>query len=201
LSAVVFAGLGALVAGGALTGFDQWACDHHMPLAGGVSAGPPTLLESLVPLYHAMWQPVGVAVTQIVTLPGQVVISFLLVAAAAWRLRAPVWVVAWFAATSVEFVIRHVLTRPALYRSGVHITAFDSSWPSGHALRCALVAAVLAAAWPRARMALAAWLIASAVLLELAGFHAPTDVLGGLLLALLAWRAAGAGAARSLRHP
>ena len=199
LYAFLFAALGTLVAAGALNPFDQWACDHLMPLAGGTSGGPPTVLESLVPLFHASWHPVGVAVTQIVTLPGQVLISFALVAAGAWKLRAPAWVVAWFGATAVEFVIRHVLTRPSLYRGGVRVTAFDSSFPSGHALRCALVAAVLAAAWPRARTALAAWLVASAVLLELAGFHALTDVAGGLLLALLACGAVRS--ARTLRHP
>ena len=186
MSAAAFAALAALVAAGALTGFDQWACDHLMPFAGGTSGGPPTVLESLVPLFHASWQPAGVALTQIVTLPGQVVISFAIVAVAAWKLRAPVWIAAWFGAVAVEFVLRHVLTRPALYRDGVHITAFDSSWPSGHALRCAIVAAALAVAWPRARTALAAWLVAAAVLLELAGFHTPTDVAGGLLLALVA---------------
>lgn len=189
--AAAFAALAGLVASGALNGFDQWACDKLMPLAGGSSGGPPTFLESLVPLYHATWHPVGVAVTQLVTLPGQVVISFALVALGAWRLRAPVWIAAWLGATTVEFAIRHVLTRPALTRGGVHVVAFDSSWPSGHALRCAIVAVVLAAAWPRARTALVAWLVASAVLLELAGFHTPTDVAGGLLLALL-----GAAAAR-----
>jgi undecaprenyl-diphosphatase len=199
---VAFAALGALVAAGALTGLDQWACDHLMPFAGATSAPPPTVLESLVPLYHALWQPAGVAVTQVVTLPGQVLISFAIVAAGAWKLRAPAWIVVWVGAVAVEFVLRHVLTRPALYRDGVHITAFDSSWPSGHALRCALVAAVLAAVWPRARTAIVAWLVAAAVLLELAGFHTPTDVAGGLLLALVACGAVGvAGAARALREP
>ena len=198
LSGAAFAALGGLVAAGSLTGFDQWGCDHLMPLAGTPNGGPPSFLESLVPLFHAAWHPAGAAVTQIVTLPGQVVVSFVIVAAAAWKLRAPVWVAAWLGATGVEFALRHLLTRPALYRDGVHVTAFDSSWPSGHALRCALVAAVLAAAWPHARSALAAWLVASALLLELAGFHTPTDVLGGLLLALLAGRAVGA--ARALRE-
>jgi membrane-associated phospholipid phosphatase len=186
LSAAAFAALAVLVAAGALTGFEQWACDHLMPLAGGTSGRAPTILEGLIPLYHAAWHPFGVAVAQIVTLPGQVVISLAIVAAGAWKLRAPGWIVAWLGATGTEFFIRHVLTRPALYRHGVHITAFDSSWPSGHALRCAIVAVVLATAWPRARMVLAAWLIAAAALLELAGFHTPTDVLGGLLLAFLA---------------
>ena len=197
--AFTLAALGTLVAAGVLNPLDQWACDHLMPLAGGTAGGPPSLLESLVPLFHATWHPIGVAVTQIVTLPGQVLISLALVAAGAWKLRSPAWVVAWLGATGVEFAIRHLMARPALYRHGVHITAFDSSWPSGHALRCALVAAVLAAAWPRARAALAAWLVACVVLLEIAGFHAPTDLAGGLLLALLACGAVGS--ARALRHP
>lgn len=156
-----------------------------MPFAGGSSA-PPTLLESVVPLLHAQFHPVGAAVAQIVTLPGQVVISFLLVATAAWKLRNATWIALWIAAVTVELVFRHALTRPALYRHGVHLVAFDTSWPSGHALRCAIVAAAAAAAWPRLRSVLAVWLVAVAVLLELAGFHTPTDIVGGLLLATAA---------------
>jgi membrane-associated phospholipid phosphatase len=195
-AAAAFAALAGLVASGALTDFDQWACDHLMPFA-GKPAGPPSFLESLVPLLHAAWHPAGMAVAQIVTLPGQVVISFLLVALGAWQLRAPAWVAAWVGATATEVVIKHVLARPALYRDGVHAVAFDSSWPSGHALRCALVATVLATAWPRLRPWLAAWLVAAVALLVLAGFHTPTDVIGGLLLALLA---GGAARARRLRQ-
>jgi membrane-associated phospholipid phosphatase len=153
-----------------------------MPFAGGPSA-PPSLLESVVPLLHAQFHPAGAAIAQIVTLPGQVVLSFLLVAAAAWKLRSVSWIAVWTAAVAVEVVFRHALTRPALYRHGVHLVAFDTSWPSGHALRCALVAAAIATAWPRFRVPLAIWLAACAVLLELAGFHTPTDVAGGLLLA------------------
>ena len=153
-----------------------------MPFAGGSSA-PPTLLESIVPLLHAQLHPACTAIAQIVTLPGQVILSFLLVVAAAWKLRNLTWIVAWTAAVALELVFRHALTRPSLYRDGVHLVAFDSSWPSGHALRGALVAAALATAWPRLRTLLVVWLAAVAVLLELAGFHTPTDIAGGLLLA------------------
>jgi len=184
--------LAGLVASGATTGLDQWAVDHAMPFAGRPLL-PPTSLESLVPLLHAQFHPLGVAVAQVVTLPGQVVISFLLVVAAAWRLwtsgrreAAVCWIAAWLATVAVELVFRHTLTRPALYRHGVHVVAFDMSWPSGHALRCALVAAAAAAAWPRLGAALAIWLAAVVVLLELAGFHTPTDLVGGLLLATVA---------------
>ena len=175
-----------------MTGLDQWAVDHAMPFA-GPPGPPPTLLESLVPLLHAGFHPVGAGVAQIVTLPGQALISLLLVLAASWRLwksgrveAALAWPAAWLVGTAVELVFRHTLTRPALYRDGVHVVAFDSSWPSGHALRCTIVAAALAAAWPRLRLPLAVWLVAVLVLLVLAGFHTPTDVAGGLLLATVA---------------
>jgi membrane-associated phospholipid phosphatase len=160
-----------------------------MPLAGRPSP-PPTTLESLVPLLHAAFHPLGVGVTQIVTLPGQVVISLVLVLIAAHRLwtrgrveAAVCWTAAWFVAVAVEVVFRHTLSRQPLYHHGVHLVGFDSSWPSGHALRSALVAAAFAAAWPRLRIPLAVWLAAVVVLLELAGAHTPTDLAGGLLLA------------------
>jgi membrane-associated phospholipid phosphatase len=188
--------MAALVASGAATGLDRWAAEHAMPLAGR-PAPPPISLESLVPLLDAAFHPLGVGVGQIVTLPGQVVLSFLLIVAAGWRLRtvgraeaAMCWPAAWLLAVAVEVVFRHTLTRSAIYRQGVHLSGFDMSWPSGHALRCALVAAAFAAAWPRLRVPLAIWLAAAVVLLELAGFHTPTDVAGGLLLATAA--AAGA---------
>lgn len=167
-----------------------------MPFAGR-PLPPPTFLESLVPLLDARFHPAGVVVAQIVTLPGQVLVSLVLVAVPAWRLRtrgrveaAVWWPVAWLLAVAVEVVFRHVLSRPALYRNGVHVVGFDASWPSGHALRCSLVAAAFAAAWPRLRVVLGVWLVAAVVLLELAGFHTPTDVVGGLVLAAVA--AAGA---------
>jgi len=199
-AAAAFAALGGLVAAGAASGLDQWANGHLMPFAGR-PAGPPTLLESLVPLLHASFQPAGAAVALLVTLPGQVVLSFLLVLAAAAVLRrrgraeeAVSWTAAWLLAVAVELACRHLLTRPPLQRDGVQVVAFDASWPSGHALRCALVAAALGAAWPRLRPLLAVWLAAACVLLELAGFHTPTDVAGGLLLAAAAAAAAAASA-------
>ncbi len=156
-----------------------------MPFA-GKPASPPTFLESLIPLFHAGCHPAGAAVAQVVILPGQVVVSFLLVALGAWRLREPRWLGIWLAAVAVELLCRHVLARPALYRDGLHVTAFDNSWPSGHALRCTLVAVVLAAAWPRLRWALGAWLVATVVALLLIGAHTPTDLAGGLLVGGLA---------------
>jgi membrane-associated phospholipid phosphatase len=170
-----------------------------MPFADAPS-GAPSTLESIVPLLHAPFYPVGAGVAEIVTLPGQVLVSFLLVVTAARRLwtrgraeAAVCWTAAWLVAVAIEVVFRHTLTREPLYRHGVHLVGFDASWPSGHALRCALVAGALASAWPRLRIPAAIWLAAVVVLLELAGFHTPTDIVGGLLLATAA--AAGAVAA------
>ena len=167
-----------------------------MPFAPSPS-GPPTTLESVVPLLHAPFHPVGAGVTEIVTLPGQVLISLALVALAAWQLwklgrveAAVCWTAAWLVAVAAEIAFRHTLTREPLYRHGVHLVGFDASWPSGHALRCALVAAALAVAWPRLRIPLALWLAAVVVLLEFAGFHTPTDLAGGLFLAAAAAAAA-----------
>lgn len=193
---MAFAALAALVATGAATGVDRWAVVHAMPFAG--APGPaPTWADSILPLLHVSFHPLGHAVAEIVTLPGQVVISFLLVAAASRHLwqrgrveAAAFWLAAWFLAVAVEIVFRHTLTRPPLYHDGVHIVAFDDSWPSGHTLRAGIAAAALAVAWPRLRPLLAAWLVAVIVLLELAGFHTPTDILGGLLLAIVAAAAA-----------
>jgi membrane-associated phospholipid phosphatase len=163
-----------------------------MPFAGRPGP-PPSLVVSLVPLYHSSFHRLGHAVAEIATLPGQVLVSFLLVLIAAralWDRGRPAaalaWPAVWFLATAVELAFRQTLTRPALYRHGLHLVAFDTSWPSGHTLRSSIAAAAFAAAWPRLRPLLAGWLAALFVLLELAGFHTPTDVAGGLLLATVA---------------
>ena len=162
-----------------------------MPGAKGVSSEP-SLLESAVPLLHAHFGTPLLVAAQIVTLPGQVVVSFLLVAAASVVLHrrgrteaAVAWVAALVLASAIEVATKSALERPPLYRHGAHIVAFDSSWPSGHAARSPIVAAVLALAWPRLRVALAIWLVASIALLELPGVHTPSDLAGGLLLAAL----------------
>jgi membrane-associated phospholipid phosphatase len=191
-AALAFATLAGLVASDATTALDQWAGTHAMPFAGAPEQ-PRTALESLVPLLHADLHPAGAVATQVVTLPGQVVVSFLLVLVAArmlarrGRLAAAIgWTTAWILAVGVEVVCRHTLVRPPLHRDGVHVVDFDSSWPSGHALRCMIVAAAIGAIWPQLRGVLALWVATAAVMLELAGFHTPTDVLGGLLLATVA---------------
>ncbi len=151
-----------------------------------------TLAEAAIPLLGATWdRPVDVA-ANIVTLPGQAVLSFLLALAAGAALgrrgrydAAAAWPAAIALGTAIEVVCKQAIARPALFRHAGHVAGFDSSWPSGHTLRILLVAAALAAAWPAARAALALWAAASLVLVEVSGMHTPSDIAGGILLAAL----------------
>ena len=151
-----------------------------------------TFTDSLVPLLGAHWDTWLGSIADIVTLPASFLVSLAIVA---WRSR--LLAVALLAAVAVEVVCKELIDRPALYDGAFHISAFDSSFPSGHTLRTVLVAA---AVWPLLRGWAVAWAVASIVSLQLAGWHTPTDILGGVLLALLALLGArGAGALRARR--
>jgi hypothetical protein len=198
--AVAYATLAVLVAAGAFTGVDQWAVEHLMPSA-SFHRGRPGWLEAAVPLLHQRFDsPLAVA-ADVVTLPAAALVSLAIVVAA-WRVAGLGLglVAAWAAGSAVELLCKHVLVRPALRDGTLHIVAFDSSFPSGHALRTVLVAYAVARIWPRARGAAIVWVAASVVLLQLAGWHTPTDLAGGLLLGGLALVGGGrAGALRARR--
>jgi membrane-associated phospholipid phosphatase len=190
--AAAYAALAVLVATGATNGLDQWSVDHLMPGLGDASVTP-TTMEALVPLLHASWHTPLTILGNLVTLPAQAVIGSLLVAAC-WlvlarrgrRHAALAWLVAWIAANAIEVLCKSLLSRSLLHHDGAPLWAFQSSWPSGHTLRSVLLALTVAAVWPRTSRWIAAWVAASLVLLEVDGFHVPTDIAGGLLLALLA---------------
>jgi membrane-associated phospholipid phosphatase len=200
--AAAYATLAVLVAAGALTRVDQWGVDHLMPSASfrHAQAG---WLEAAVPLLHQRFDsPVSVA-TDVVTLPAAAFVSLAIVLALS-RVAGTGLVVAWVFGAAVELLCKHALVRPALHDGPFHIAAFDSSFPSGHALRAVLVAVAIARVWPRVRPLAVAWVVASVVLLQVAGWHTPSDLAGGLLLGglavlgLLGLRAAGALRARRL---
>lgn len=195
LLAGAFAALAVAVSAGAFTRVDQWSIDHLMP-GGSFHHGKTRLIDGLVPLLSAGWSSgYGIAVN-IVTLPASFLIALAIVAACSRRLA-----VALVAAVVVEVICKEVLTKPALYDGSFHIAAFDTSFPSGHTLRTVLVAAAVASRWPQARVLGIVWAIASLTLLLLAGWHTPTDIAGGLLLAALALlgaRCAGALGGRGL---
>ena len=192
--AAAFALLAVLVSAGVFHTLDQWAVSHLMP---GLEPGPneSSLVDSLVPLLGSDWGDGWSIATNIVALPGAFVISLAIVA---WRSR--ILAVMLLAAVAVEVICKEVLTKPALYLDGAHIVPFDSSFPSGHALRILLVAGAL---YPLLRGWVAAWAVAAVTLILLAGWHTPTDIAGGLLLGalgLLCARSAGALRGRRLRR-
>jgi membrane-associated phospholipid phosphatase len=175
--AAVYAALAVLVATGALSGVDQWAVDHLMRVVG--SGESPSLAEAAVPLLHAGWHSSVSVAANIVTVPAQAFVSLAIVLA----LRRPKWLAAWLAGNAIEVLCKHVIVRPPLYGPHGHLFGFDSSFPSGHALRAVIVALALGAAWPRVRPLLAAWVVASLVLLVAGGHHVPSDIAGGVVLA------------------
>lgn len=201
--AATFAALSVLVARGALNGVDQWSVDHLMPGRPDGSPGP-SLAEAAVPLLHASWTTVLDAVANVVTLPAQALVSSALMGlccTALWRRgnkrRAQAWGIVWIVGNAVEVLCKSTLTRPLLHLHGIALTGLQSSYPSGHTLRSVLLASAVAVVWPTARRWVALWAAATLVLLELDGFHVPSDIAGGLLLALLmlqAVRAAGGDA-------
>lgn len=189
-----YAALAALFAAGAFRRFDQWAVDRWMPgnEFNGVELG---FADSLVPLLHSSWDNGFAIAVNLVTLPAALVISVALTALASRRLA-----LALVAAVAVEVLCKTVIAGPALFHDGSHIVAFDSSFPSGHALRTVILAGAVALRRPRLRALAVAWAVAAIVLLELAGWHTPTDLAGGVVLGVLALVGArGAGALRARR--
>jgi membrane-associated phospholipid phosphatase len=190
--AAAYAALAVLVATGAVNGIDQWSIDHLMPGLGGPSVAP-THVEAVVPLLGANWDSPLDYAANVVTVPAQALIGSAIAAACCVVLArrggtraALAWGVAWIAANAVEVLCKSVLHRPLLHAPGQLLYALQSSWPSGHTLRTVLLAAVVAFVWPATGRWVVAWAAASLVLLEIDGIHVPTDIAGGLLLALLA---------------
>jgi len=192
--AAAFALLALLVSAGVFHDLDQWAVDHLMP---GLEPSPSktSLVDSLVPLHGSDWSDGWSIAANLVALPGS---FFIALAILAWRSR--VLAIVMLAAVTVEVVCKEVLTKPALYLDGVHIVPFDSSFPSGHSLRIVLLAGAL---YPLLRSWVVGWAFAAIALILLAGWHTPTDIVGGLLLGalgLLCARSAGALRAGRLRR-
>jgi membrane-associated phospholipid phosphatase len=182
-----FAGLAVAVAAGAFTGVDQWAVDHVMPGA-HFEGAQSNVLDALVPLAGTHWDSAWSVAAAVVAIPGSFFVSLALVT---WRSRLLGALV--IGGTAVEALCKLVLTRPELHHGALHIVAFDDSFPSGHALRVVLVAAAFASTWS------IAWAVATIALIQLAGWHTPSDILGGLLLALLGLGARSFLGARALR--
>ena len=153
---------------------------------------PSGFLDGLVPLLDSHWGSAYAIAANVVTLPASFLIALAIVFACSRLLAA-----ALLAAVAVEVLCKELLDRPALHDGSFHISSFDSSFPSGHALRTMLVAGALAWRWPRSGPAVAAWVVVSVVLLELAGWHTPSDLAAGVVLGGLALLGARRLAGRS----
>lgn len=191
---VGLAALAALVVAGALTGIDQYAVDHWMPRL-EADNGDAALLSWRL-LHPHLGAPLQ-AVYDLWTFPASPLVSTLLLAAGCLVLArrgrrdaALAWAVAWVLANAVEVLGKGVLRRPTLHvadgasRGDLH--GFDSSFPSGHAMRAVLLAALVAAVWPRFAVPALVWAALVLPALVLNGDHTPTDAVAGALIALVA---------------
>jgi membrane-associated phospholipid phosphatase len=183
--AAAFAALAGLVAAGDLSHIDRWAMTHAMPDA-RFTGGKPTFVDAVVPLWGSSWHGAVAVVTNVVTLPAAFLVASAIVAAACVALRnrdGILLAAAFVAGNVVEEITKTALTRPPLYAHGLHVAAFDNSFPSGHTLRTVLVAVAVAAAWPRLAAWALMWALGSIAMIELGALHVPSDIAGGLLLA------------------
>jgi membrane-associated phospholipid phosphatase len=176
---------------GAFTSIDQWAVDHVMPWVSPFNE-PTSFVSVVSPITGRT--PSSQIPADLWLYPASVPVSLLLVAGCCaylhrrGRTRAALaWAGAWLVANVLETLGKHVLTRPSLtlawHGTRTAIPGFDDSFPSGHATRAIVVAALVALLWPRVRPFAFAWLAVSLVLLVVTNWHVPSDVLGGALLA------------------
>jgi membrane-associated phospholipid phosphatase len=195
--AATLVGLSALLVGGVLDPVDRYAVSHLMP---GLE---PAEADETVPPVTGLFMPFGLGTPswqkalELWTYPASVLVSLLVFGFACWtlvrrgrRVAALVWAGTWVAANAVEVMLKVGLTKPALtvVEGGAvhHVRPFDHSFPSGHTLRAVLVAGIVAYVWPRLAVPAAIWALLVPALLVAASAHVPSDVIGGLVLGLLA---------------
>lgn len=197
---VCFAVLTGLVAAGKLTSVDQYAVDHLMPaLAPGQREGNGYRGLFLPFSSNTNWwsklldtwvYPCSVLISGILLLGVLVVL---------WRRGRAVagltWVGAWVVGNGIEVVGKGLVSRPALYGSTdhvrIHVTAFDQAFPSGHSIRCVIVAGAIVFVWRRLAPPVFVWALLVAPALVFTAAHTPSDVVGGgligVMLLLLGW--------------
>jgi membrane-associated phospholipid phosphatase len=172
-----------LVATGALATVDKFAVAHLMPWL-EVRHHPFVTISSL--MLPSLESPAANAALDLWTYPAALVPSLVLVLVAASRLAradAIVWCALWCAGNAVELAGKLTLRKPALYHHHVHISAFDTSLPSGHTIRSLIIAGAVAAAWRSGRAAYV-WAATVPFALVATGAHTPTDVVTGMLIAV-----------------
>jgi membrane-associated phospholipid phosphatase len=195
--AAAFAVIAGLVAGGQLDRLDHYALVHWMP---GLD---PEKARHTVPPVEGVFMPFGLdapwwnKLLDLVMYPASITISlalFTIGAIVLWRrgarIAAVVWAATWFAANAVEVLVKVAIEKPGLHatKDGVsyHVSSFDHSFPSGHAMRGVLVAGFVGYVWSRSGRLAAAWVGSMTFCLVAASWHVPSDVVGGVIFGLLA---------------
>jgi membrane-associated phospholipid phosphatase len=186
--AVALAALAAAVAAGGLTWLDQYAVDHWMPELRPRERTPLVSIDQLYPHLRSPFE----TVCALWTYPASGLVSGVILVACCVvlerrgrRSAAVAWAVAWVLANAVEVLAKNTLHRPQLTAAG-GLGVFGSSFPSGHATRAVLTEALVAAVWPRLAVPALVWVAGVLPALVILGAHTPSDVLGGVLLGVLA---------------
>jgi membrane-associated phospholipid phosphatase len=196
-ASAAFVLLALLVSAGRLHELDQYAVDHWMPglERGSASRTVPPFTGIFMPvddLDISWWQ----VPLELMMYPASALVSFAVFALGSYvlwrrgaRVAAVVWFATWFVANAIEVGLKIGIEKPELYLTDevppYHLKAYDHSFPSGHALRSVMVAAIVFYVWRRFGRALAAWVAASAVALVIGSWHVPSDVVGGVLFGVL----------------
>ena len=172
-----------LSATGVLHGVDQYAVEHLMPWL-QVRHHPLVTFGGLtIPSFDP---PAGNIALELWTYPAAVLPSLLIVLVAARRLGRPtglVWGALWCVGNAIELAGKLSLRKPDLYHHTYHVSAFDTSLPSGHTIRALILAGAVATAWRSGRLALV-WAVTIPFALVVAGAHAPSDVVTGVFVAM-----------------
>jgi membrane-associated phospholipid phosphatase len=191
--AAAFAILTIVVAAHGLRPADRYAIDHLQPFSPDNTAGtiaPALPQRALRPILAGDRSPAE-AVAAIAFAPADSISALVLAAVAAailLRRRRPRWVAGiWIGAVGVGLAVEGTgkLLVPQIQFSPPSTTlgiTLHNTYPSGHSMRAVIVAAMVTALWPRARLLAIAWVVYVTAVLELGGLHVPSDIAGGLLI-------------------
>lgn len=192
LLGAAFAVLTAAVQAGLLRPADRYAVHHLQPLGSSTLAqnvAPPEPVSALSAVVTGHRSAIA-STCAIVFAPADTLAAVILVAGTGLALRrrgrsraGAAWMVALLAGLAIEVTGKALVAQiPFAPSSTVLGVTIDGSYPSGHAIRSVILAAMLASVWPRARPVVIAWVVVVTGLLELGGLHVPTDIAGGLLV-------------------
>jgi membrane-associated phospholipid phosphatase len=197
---IMLVALAALVATGHMERIDQWSVNHLMPYQDR-PVGQPTTIDQLMSPLSAVARPSNDAVARtlfavtlpVAPLPAAMIggLGVFALVGTMRRRRALAWAVILVSASVVEVAIKDLVERPLLQKfdaahgAVVAKDSFNHSFPSGHTVRGILLAMLLAEVAPRFRTALMIWVVAMSAALVVASMHTPSDVVGGVLVALL----------------